>query len=344
MWPALGTVIMVCLALVLYSRYSESILLIRDPATHVNTAVNIAETGSSLIDDPLFYSLEDALQTALVYERPVDSEKSRSGGFQVEYRLKGFPRDAEQGRTTPQFFNLLPTWQAVGYSLFGMPGIFLVSPLFGALSVLFIFLVGRRLFGSVAGTAAALLLLVNLAHFWYARTPGSEVMFQMTFLSAVLFWVLFSTNRHSLFGVLAGVSFGALTLIRIDSILVLGGVAALFIYLTAARGLQRRDLLFILPLIIVSILGLIDAFYSSRPYVSLLYRTSAGATEALVGIAAVGAVAALIAVVPQLGISPLLGRLVSDHALRLRLAVASGLIGLAFSHISSDPRSRRLPH
>ena len=328
-WVALGAMVVVCLALALYSRYSETVLLIRDPATHVNTAVHIAESGGSLIHDPLYYSLEDNLQTGLVYERPVDSQRQRSGGYQVEYRLKGFPRDETLGRTTPQFFNLFPAWQAVGHGLIGMNGVFLVAPLFGALSVLLIFLVGRRLFGSVAGIAAAILLLVNLAHFWYARTPASEVMFQVTFLTAVLFWLLFSSTRHRLLGVFAGVGFGALTLIRIDSTLVLAGIAVIFLYLVATRGTERRDLFFLLPFIMVAALGLVDALYSSRPYVSLIYRISGRTTEVLGALVVVGATVALIAVLPKVGVSSLLKRFVASHALGLRAALALALIGLA---------------
>ena len=328
-WVAFGVIVMVGLALALYSRYSENILLIRDPATHANTAVHIAKSGGSVIEDPLYYSLEESLQTTLVYERPVDSLEYRSGGFQVEYRLKGFLRDARLRHTTPQFFNLFPTWQAIGYSLFGLPGVLLVSSLFGAFSVLLIFLVGRRLFGSVAGIAAAMMLSVNLAHFWHSRTSGSEVMFQFTFLTAVLFLVLYTDTRQRLFGVFAGLGFGALTLIRIDSIIVLVAVGAFFLYLAAARRIQRRDLFFLLPLIAVATLGLVDTLYSSRPYAWLLYRTSTGATAALAAIIAAGAAAALIAAFPRLGVRSFLHRLGIDYASRMRLALAFGLIGLA---------------
>ena len=51
----------------------------------------------------------------------------------------------------------------------------------------------------------------------------------------------------------AGVAFGALTLIRIDSVLVLAGIAVLYIYLVASRGTRRIDLFFLLPLIAVAV-------------------------------------------------------------------------------------------
>jgi len=325
---ALGAIVMVFLAVLLYSRAPETVLLTRDPSTYVNTAVHIAKTGGSLIEDPLYYSLEDGLQKALVYERPVDPAKERSGGFQIEYRLRGFPRDAGLGQTTPQFFNLFPTWLAIGYGMFGMWGIFLVSPLFGAFSVLLVFLVGRRLFGTPAGMAAAALLLVNLAHFWWARTPSSEVTFQLTFLSGVLFWALFSTGKNRLFGAFAGVGFGALTLIRIDSTLVLGAILVMFLYLAAAGKTQRRDLFFLVPLVGVSALGLTDALYSSRPYVSLLFRMSDGTTLALGGLVILALIAVLAAAFPGLKLRSLLRRVEMGHGVKLRLAAAFGLVGL----------------
>ena len=147
----------------------------------------------------------------------------------------------------------------MGYTLFGMAGVFLVSPLFGALSVLLIVLVGRRLFGSVAGGAAAFLLLVNLAQCWSARTSGSEVMFQTAFLAAVLFWALYSSTGKRPYAIFAGLGFRALMLIRVDSLLVLTGVLAFFLYLYATRGVHRKDLFFILPLVAVTGLGLGDS-------------------------------------------------------------------------------------
>ena len=117
LWPVLGAIVMIGVGLGLYSGYSENILLIRDPATQVTTSVHIAKTGSSLIDDNLYYSLDEDLQTVLVYERPVDAVKSRTDGFQIEYRFRGFPRDTRLDKTTPQFFNLVPTWQAIGYEI-----------------------------------------------------------------------------------------------------------------------------------------------------------------------------------------------------------------------------------
>lgn len=327
LWIALVAIVAVAASLILYSRYSEYVLLYRDHATYVNTGVNIAKSGGSLVEDSLFYSLEDDLQTALVYERPVDSVKEQSGGFQIEYRLRGFPRDAGLGQTTPQFFNLLPIWMAIGYSMFGMWGIFMVSPLFGALSVLFIFLVGRRLFGSVAGIAAAVLLLVNLAQFWYARAPASEVMTQMTFLGALLFWILFSTTRDKFLGVFAGIGFGALILIRVDSVLILGAIGVFFLYLAATRRIGHRDLFFILPLIFVAILGLVDALYSSRFYVEFLYKSFPQATTILGGFTALAAMAVLIGAFPRLGVSSLIKSLESNLGARLRLVLAFGLIG-----------------
>jgi 4-amino-4-deoxy-L-arabinose transferase-like glycosyltransferase len=321
------------LAFLLYSRTSETVLLLRDPATYVNTAVHIARSGSSLIEDPLYYSLgnelQKALATDLIYGRVTDSEGNLSGGIPVEYRLIGFPTDAELNKTTPQFFNLFPIWLAIGYSMFGMPGIFLVTPLFGTLSVLLIFLVGRRLFGSVAGASAAALLVVNLAHFWYARTPASEVMFQMTFLIAILFWASFSNTKNKLYGVFAGVGFGSLTLIRIDSVLVGVGISGFFLYLIAARRIQRRYFFFLFPLAAIATLGLLDALYSSRPYISYTYLLSGGKTEALGVLLLLVAMATLFAGFPRLGFGSLLRWLEFNHAANARLALAFGFVGLA---------------
>lgn len=326
-WWALGVVLIVCLSVALYSRPRETVLLIRDPATYLNTGVHIASTGGSLIEDELYYSLDERLQKTLVYERPVDSIRHVSGGYQVEYRLRGFPRDSNLEQTTPQFFNMLPTWLAIGYSMFGMWGLLMVSPLIGGLSTLLIFLVGRRLFGPVAGIAAAGLLMVNLAQFWYARTSSSELIFQLTFLAAVLFWALFSTGRQKEFGVFAGIGFGALIAIRIDAALVLGAILVFFLCLMAAGKFQRHDLYFLVPFVGVAALGFADGFYSSKPYVLLLYHTigSAAVVRAMLVLAWI---ALLLWAYPALKPGPFLAWLVK-HATKFRSAAALSLVFLA---------------
>lgn len=325
---AVGLIVLVLMAFAMYSRYNETILVFRDPATQTNTGINIAKTGTSFIDDPLYYSFPDKLQRALVYERPVDAE-NRLGGFQVEYRLRGFPRDAKQQRTVPQFFNLFPTWQAIGYSMFGTPGVFLVSPFFGALSVLFIFLVGCRLFGIVAGSAAAVLLTVNLAHLWFAKTAASETMFQTTFLIAILCWLLFSITRARLLGIFSGIAFGTLFLIRIDAVVIIGAIAAFLLYLGATQRIGRRDLFFILPLFAVTVLGLVDALYSSRPYTELVYRVTPQATTVL-GICGIIAVAMLaVGAFPRLGLGLLVRSLEAKNVFKVRLVLVMGLVALA---------------
>ena len=325
---ALAATVMVlfCLAVLLYSRYSETVLLIRDPATYTNTAVNISESGGSPVQDDLYYSLDEPLQKALVYERPVDSEAGRFGGFQAEYRLRGFFRDQDSGHTLPQFLNLFPGWQAVGHSLFGVPGAFLVSPLMGGLSLLMVFLLGRRVFGTVAGASAALLLSVNLGQLWYARTPASEVTFQFTFVAAALFWVLFATWRQPAAAALAGVGFGLLAFIRVDSAVVFLGGAMVLLYLGATHRLGRRDLAFLAPLAGVMVLALVDATRSSHPYLSLLYRSSPS-QEALLGLGAAAGLAATVAAAP--GAASMLWRAEDKYRGWALLGLGIVLVGVA---------------
>ena len=158
---------------------------------------------------------------------------------------------------------------------------------------------------------------------------GGAVPTHSVFLMAVLFWALFSSSRRGVYGVFAGVAFGALTLVRIDSVLVLSGIAILYIYLVASKGIRRSDLFFLPPLIAVAALGLADALHSSRPYVSLLYKTSEWATELLISLGAVAAIAALIGLVPRLRVASLLRWLESNYSTVIRLILAIGLIGLA---------------
>lgn len=316
----------------LYSQTSENVLLHRDPSAYVNAAVYIAENGASLIEDDLYYSLSNEVQQAFVFKMPADSQAHRVNGHQMNFRLQGFLANTEQRKTTPQFFNLYPTWQAVGYSLLGMPGTFLVSPLFGALSVLLIFLVGRRLFGTVAGAVAAALLSVNLAHIWYAKTPASEAMTQTIFLSAVLLWAIYfqsNSSKNKVLGILAGLSLGSMALIRIDFVIVIGAATALILYMYATRRLHRRDLYFIIPLISITALGVAGALHTSLPYLTFSYQTTPHRQPILVIAVVVMLAAVAIGTFPALRVGPFLSLMELRHGLKIRISLAVALMALA---------------
>lgn len=114
-----------------------------------------------------------------------------------------------------------PLHLAVGASILGWRlGPFWVSPVAGGVSLLLLFLVGRRLGLSVAfAVGAAALLAVNPTFIFMATQPMSDVTALMWAL--VMVWAGLISRKDDCWALLAGAAFGMALLVRPTNILLL---------------------------------------------------------------------------------------------------------------------------
>jgi len=173
----------------------------------------------------------------------------------------------DKGTIVPQYLQLFPMWTAIFYSIFGLKGFLYVNPLFGVLSILGIYFIGKNLFDRKTGAICAALLSINFIQIWFSRYPGAEMLFQLLFFSGIVALILFEKSSHRFFGLLSGVCFGLLFFTRIDSLLLLLPVSAYFVYLTLSGRFKRNYLYVFIPFVVLFAHSIVYYLFTAFPYV-----------------------------------------------------------------------------
>lgn len=220
----------------------ELVLGPRDAAVYPATGAQIARHGGIVIHDPLVSDLarfqvgtewngrkldRGAKATCL---RAVLNLREREalythlfspqhpGRFFYAYaRMPGlFVADLERGTIVPQFYHLYPTWLAIAFSLLGLRSGLLMTPYLMLLGGLGVYLTARRLLGGWTALVGYLLLSLNALQVWFARYSVSEGATQFLFFLAAWALLRLEEEEEAFWGLLAGVAFGLIGLVRVD--------------------------------------------------------------------------------------------------------------------------------
>lgn len=146
------------------------------------------------------------------------------------------------GSTTvrPNFFHLFPVWVALADVIVGPTAAYFVSPMFGVVAIVALWLLVRAFTAPLAATLASLLLLMNFAQIWFARQPTTEIMTQAFVLSGLYFATLCYRNPAPALGVLAALAFGLAAFVRIDVLIFVLPCVAVFLALMAVERRWHR--------------------------------------------------------------------------------------------------------
>ncbi len=246
------------LAAILFFRPVEYIFGGWDPGVYANTAVHLARTGSTLIDDPFFGSLPP--ETREVFSQ------GHSSGYPERY--PGFrlsTRDA--GRVIPQFYRLFPVWLAVFYGLWGLKGVFYLTPFLGLLSLLAVYCLVRGFWGRKAAWVASFLLALNLVQIWQARFPTSEILSQFLLFSGLFIFSRFLDRGERFMGWLAGTVLGLFVLSRVSGLLLFVPLLVFF-YLRWFVSFKKEELHFWIPLLLLTVYSLLPHFLLDPRYLT----------------------------------------------------------------------------
>ncbi len=248
-WQLAVLVALTALFGLLAMRPFELILGPRDAAIYPAMGVQIARHGSILIHDPLLPEM--AANTPTADPRRLWNQffpPQVEGRFYYEWaRMPGmFISSFEEGTIVPQFYPLYPTWLATGFSLLGLQGGLLVTPLLSLLGGLGVFLVARRLFGGPPALLAYGFLVLNTLQVWFARYSTAEGGTQLLLFLGVYGLVRLEENREAngepFWGLLAGLAIGMVGLVRVEFIfpwlLLLPYLAVLIVAHRVRRGHQ----------------------------------------------------------------------------------------------------------
>lgn len=177
----------------------EHLLTGRDAATYGNTAVWLANQGELIVDARV---------------GPFDDS-----GLRVE--APGFYEIRDDGRLFPQFVHTLPVLMATAADLGDLNAMFVVNPLIGALALLVYFAFASRFVRPWLALASQVALAGSLVFIYFVRAPFTEVL-ALTFAFGGL-WVLSTSRdgRDTTAAALGGLLLGAVTLARIDGLVLL---------------------------------------------------------------------------------------------------------------------------
>jgi len=236
----------------------DTTLAASDSSVYLGTAHHLARQGPLRHRDPLVAEMTVEERGALFRNRFEGDHTGPWARFPGGVVLLD-PAGSDVGF---HFYHLFPTWLAVGLKTVGSEHYLRLMGFFACLGLGSLFLVGRRL----GGTALALAVCVVHASFYpqvfFSRFPMSEVLAQALFLSglgALLRGFDSDEGEPGPYPLLAGLSWGALCLCRVDALpfLLLG--LTLMSVLPARTGVRAKD--WATPMLTVGLLGSLAVYH-----------------------------------------------------------------------------------
>jgi len=159
----------------------------RDHGLYVINGVNISYTGSINFDS-------DELKTEL-YLSPHFEKRL---GYPGLYSAYGRDLSNDPSQIIAQFLPLYMAATSIAYDIFGLPAVFRLNGIIALYSCLVIYFLCKSVFTKHVATLAFVFMLLNPAQLWNGRIPGTEILSQLLFFLAMLFfhkaWI--SGNKH----------------------------------------------------------------------------------------------------------------------------------------------------
>ncbi len=286
-WTALVPAALAALGLWLFFPSSEYIMGGKDPGTYINEGVEIAQSGSLVIRDPLIGALPPEVQPLFwrTPKRPVLRNRPvpRFMGF--------FVTDRKAGLVAGQFPHAFPVWIAVGYGIDGLTGARQAVGFWAVFGLLAVYFAGARFVGRPAAACGAALLALNVASVWFAKYPNSEVMQQALVFAGVLALARAQQDGDRFFAPVAAVVLGLLAFVRLDAAVVVAAVAGGLAVSIVDGKRPRLSFVLILGLLLAAAWFYLNAFtlkYMLMPIRFVLGHQAllaAAVTTALAGLA-----------------------------------------------------------
>lgn len=201
----------------------------KDPGVYMNEGIQIAQRGSLVTRDPVVAAVPAALSD--LFHPQQDSEAYYAVRF-----MGFFIKDPAAGTVIGQFAHGYPASIAVGYGLHGLTGARFAVGAWAVLGWVAVYLMAVRIAGHAAGTAAAVLLVMNVASIWYARYPTAEMPVSALLFGAMLAFTRLVDGDRRFFGFVAGALLGIQLFFRYDAILAIAAFSAAAVLIAAVRA------------------------------------------------------------------------------------------------------------
>jgi len=168
----IGLILLLIVAAISFAHPAEYIVGGGDAGVYVNWAADIARNGALLLSDPLTAQLPSEHFAGFLRAQPPPAETDylRFPGFYLS--------ETEPGQLIPQFFPLQAISLAVAYSVAGVWGALLMTPLWGVLGVWAFYLFARLFLRWPLALLTSLLLIATPLQLYFARYPTAEPLTQ----------------------------------------------------------------------------------------------------------------------------------------------------------------------
>jgi hypothetical protein len=268
------------------------------------------------------------------------------GGLQVDWKpLAGVPEAAwtfgdpmpgfyldtpGSDEVTPQGYHLLPALLAPAGAVTGDAGVWVI-PVISVLGLLASAALAMRLVrrrASVAGSVVAVLLLTDVAWFWYARMPMTETLNTTLVLGGFLAWAIAHDDRSPALAALGGALLGTSLFSRPDAIVAAPVMVAVLCWLIVAGRVDRQVLAFLGSLGAFLAVAVVYTDLRADRYVTDVVHLALHVDRSLALLGVGAAAAAVVAIAVALAARRLLGRPIERNARRLGTVVVT-VLGVA---------------
>ncbi|MFQ5951156.1 MAG: hypothetical protein ACE5KH_03625, partial [Candidatus Geothermarchaeales archaeon] len=306
-------------SILLFSRPFEDVFGFGDAYVQVIIGSIIAEHGSIVFHDALLTSLPENLSELFL--------------FRAGQQFNGLIiSNLSTGEVRPDYLHLNATWMAVLHSAFGTKGALYLTPIFGVLSVLSIYLSTKHLFNWKIGAIASGLLTFSYLQIWFARSHSAEILLQFLIFGGILMFILFEKFKSKPLAFASATMLGLTMATSVEAGLIIIPLAFYFTFLRITGRLDRHHYYFIASF--VASLAFILVYYSrvAAPYVMrALFAPdrvsdpeSLRVFEGLLLVAVLGSLMVINALPPRF-----LSRMravITNHSLWLRHAVVASIV------------------
>lgn len=231
---SLFLILLIILAISLFFHPFEDIFGFDDAYIHVNIGVNIAKQGQMVFHDPLITSVpEDVAKTFF---------------FRANQEFNNlYITNYSTGEIHSGFLHLNAIWIAIFYLILGLGGCLYITPFFGLLATIGVFLVAKQVFNRKIAAIASSILTMNYLQIWFSRSHSVEIMLQFIIFSGIFAFVLFIKSKDKFLGIVSALCLGLGFITNIAAALMIIPIVLFFTYLNIINRLKKYHFYFIIP-------------------------------------------------------------------------------------------------
>ncbi|MFN2432873.1 MAG: hypothetical protein ABR599_08710 [Gemmatimonadota bacterium] len=250
----------------------------QDAGLYLVFAARIARTGELVLDQPFLRELNDVFGDAV------------SLGYPGIYSAFSAGLSDDPAELIPQFQHLFPALLANVWDALGIEGLVRVNAVLAVLGLSAFHAFARRLAGPAVALMATLLLGINPAMIWHARSSLTEPLLFLVTFTGLLLLDLAWERKSAAAAAAAGATLGLGVLDRLDGgiavVVVAAAIAALLFARVGERSVIRGTRARSAPAaaaaallagyVVVAALGALDGWLHARPYLVAAWKAEAG--------------------------------------------------------------------